>query len=209
MPPAIRRNAIRTFQRTTSTALSLYETGGWTNSTLNDLEFTFSLQNTYQYVGGILTATVTNPGYADFVPLFERWRIREIQCMVAFSNNNSSINSPASTLPLLLTVIDYDDAAAITSTQALQYDNLMIFQLGNGATGPPIIRFKPKAQSQVYAGTTAYAVAPEGQWFNTDYPTTPHYGLKFVYDNSAGTSTVSIGYVTFYFRYTLEFDESN
>jgi hypothetical protein len=108
-----------------------------------------------------------------------------------------------------LTVIDYDDSSAINSAAALQYENLMIFQLGNGATGPSVVRFQPKAQSQVYSGTTAYAVAPKDQWFNTDYPTTPHYGIKFVYDNSAGTSTVNIGYITFYFRYTLEFDESN
>jgi hypothetical protein len=210
LPPRMRSNIVHSFQRTVSYNITLGESTGWGGVSLNDIEFSFSLEALFVYVGGSSFATQTVPGYNELTALYERWRIKEVVCTPIFSNNNSSINSPTLALPILLCVVDYDDVSLTTLSQIQQFSNLMVFQLGNGATGPPNIRFVPRAQTLQYNGSTsAYSIASPGTWFNTDYPLVPHYALKFYFDNQSVSGTATIGSFSFYFTFTFEMSEPN
>lgn len=201
---------MHTFQRTVSYNVGISESTGWAGGGLFDLEFSFSLESLFVYIGGVTSATVGVPGYTDLTNLYERWRIKEVVCTPIFSNNNSSINSPTLALPLLLCVVDYDDVSVVLKTDLQQYSNLMVFQFGNGATGPPNIRFVPRAQTLQYNGASSgYSVATPGSWFNTDYPAVPHYALKFYFDNQGVSGSALIGQFSFYFTFTFEMSEPN
>jgi hypothetical protein len=185
--------------------VSLWETLGWSGSSLNDIEFTFSLASTFVYIGGVLSITVANPGASELSTLYQKWRIAEVEVSIIFSNNASNVSSPSTSLPLINAVVNYDDISALSLGQIQQFDNLMVLQLGNGATGPPRIKFRPRPLAVTYNGVSSgYAVTPEATWLSTDYNGIPHYALKCVYDNQSATSVGQVGYVSFYFRYTFE-----
>jgi hypothetical protein len=205
MPLLHTRHVIHKFHRMVSYNVSLWETTGWSASSLSDIEFTFSLASTFVYIGGVLSITVSNPGASELSALYQKWRISEVEASIIFSNNTSNISGPSTTLPLINLVVNYDDITALTLSQIQQFDDLMVLQLGNGATGPPRIKFRPRPLAVTYNGVSSgYAVTPEPTWLSTDYPAMPHYAMKCVYDNQSGTSVAQIGYVSFYFRYTFE-----
>lgn len=203
LTPQRRSNVIHSFSRTVSFSLSLFTNTGWTSTNL-DLEFAFSLQNTYVYKGGVLSTTVSNPGYSELNALYQKWRIKRVTVTPVFTNNAAPLPALGTGLPLVLIAVDQTNVATVTLTDIQQYSDLMAFQLGNGATGPPNIVFQPKPVDQ-YANST---FGPGSNvWLSTRSPEMLHYGLKVVYDPQGFGAATQIGNCSWYFRYEFEMSE--
>lgn len=201
------KDVIHRFYATSNKSIGLFNTGGWANTLLgdsgvNNIQFVYSLGNTYIYYGGVLYFTEVNSIGTNLAALYKKWRIKSVETTMIFTNNNSSLNTPNTALPILNCAVNETDSSAETLQTLQSYNNLMVFQLGNGAAEPPRIKFKPKAST--IEAIANYAVTNGMTWMDTDYPNTPHYCLKVVTDNSDATFTGFIGYVNFYFRYEFE-----
>jgi hypothetical protein len=190
--------AVHKFTRFCSKNISLSESTGWV-ATATDLEFTFSLQQVAVYLGGVFFANIAVPNYTELSALFNSFRIDSVEMTMYFSNNNSSVNSPATGLPLMNVVFDPTGTAACTLVQAQQYGNNKVVQLGNGADMPPKFMFKPLPSGAVYDTAILSGYGAQPSWINTTNPDVPHYGVKVVYDPASAGVTV-IGQVQFYFK---------
>jgi hypothetical protein len=194
------------FVRSVHFSNTLYNSGGWGSSPGfgADMEFTFSLKQLVMYLNGVSTSTTTVPNYTEFTNLFTEWKLNKIRMKMYFSNNNSSVNSPATALPLINVVFDPTNANATSLDTALQFDNLKTFQLGNAAEAPPILEFHPRPNALAYDGVSSGYITDSSGWVSCQYPDVPHYCVKVIYDGTTapGTSTL-IGSVNFYFELFL------
>jgi len=120
----------------------------------------------------------------SFEALFDAWRI--LQVTVRFVPLSTSTNTSVGNSPLL-TVIDYDDATALTSTSSMRaYDNMYEapFQVYLERT------FKPKFAVASYSGTFTSFSQSDG-WCDVASPSIQWYGLKYGIDTIAVTATAS------------------
>jgi len=175
-----------------------------------DIELSFSLSGGVQVlIGGANADTYGMPNATDFSNLYEQYRIDWIDCMITFTNNNSSINQPTTGLPRIFFVEDHDDTAAVNMTGILQYDNLQQWQLGaNQGSNTKTIRIHPTALQSVYlsAVATGYEAGNKARFISTAYAGVPHYGVKMMVDPiyySAGS--VAVGNLAMAFKYHLTF----
>lgn len=198
------RAPVHRFKRSIQFSNTVWDSGGWGSSPGfgPDLEFTFSLKQLNVLLGGVSTLSVAMPSYTELQSLFAEWRLNQVKMRMFFSNNNSSINSPATSLPIFNIVFDPTNSSACPLTQALQYDNLKTLQLGNAAQAPPEMVFRPRPSLLAYDGVTSGYMTDKSGWISTQYPDVPHYCVKVVYDSTTapGTSTL-IGSVNFYFEF--------
>lgn len=197
------RIPVHHFVRTVTFSNTLYNSGGWGSSPGYgpDMEFTFSLKQLSMYLSGVSTFNAQVPSYSEFTNLFKEWKLEKVRMKMFFTNNNSSVNSPSTALPLLNVVFDPTNSSATSLSSALQYDNLKTFQLGNGADSPPVLEFRPQPHTLAYDGVTSGYITDKSGWVSCLYPDVPHYCVKVIYDGttSPGTSTL-IGSVNFYFE---------
>lgn len=116
---------------------------------------------------------------ASFQAIYDEYRVMKWE--ISFTPMTMPVqfgagsSTAAATIPPLYTVIDYDDANALTTEDAyLQYDTLRIAQMGRTLSR----KFIPALGSAVYAGavTTGYS-AKRKQLIGTSQ-NVEHYGLK-------------------------------
>lgn len=192
------------FVRTVSTlngsigAISMNSNSGWAAQAVNDLEFSFSLSQVIMYLGGVSWQTLTVPGYAEIANLYDFYRLEEVKVSFFFGSNYSSV-TVAQQLPNLIIAEDYDDAAAISLGNILQYRNKKIITVGNlrNETGYNVV-LRPKIALQVFNGITS-GYAEGSPWINTTNTSVPYYGLKMYLDpvQALGSNAV-LGYLQFY-----------
>jgi len=124
-----------------------------------------------------------SPIAASFEGCFDSWRV--LQATVRFI----PLTQPAigSTFAPLLTVLDYDDSVAPTTTAQLRaYDMLMEVPFGHYQERTVV----PKLAIAAYQGAfTAYAMS--SSWIDCAYPNVLWYGVK------AGIDTTSIAYAAY------------
>lgn len=177
-----------------------------------NMQFAFTLSGVQVYIAGVLSTTLAMPSYTEFTSLYDQYRINYVDCEFMFSNNNSSVNSPSTCLPVMYMVKDYDDSNQAFVSDLQQYSTQQTWQLGNqhGKDGIKRIRIKPNVDVAVYntALTTGYARG-KPQFIDTGSPAVPHYGIKIAYDpiNYTAASTI-LGYMTCVFRYHLTMQNS-
>ncbi len=167
----------------------------------NDLQFTFSLKECKLYLVGVATNTITVPSSSEISALFQEYRIDSVEMTMFYTNNNSSLNSPSLSLPLINVAFDPNDANSVSLAAIQQMSGVRQIQLGNGADRTRTLTFKPRAAAAVYNGLTSGYMSENKGWINTATLDVPHYGVKVVYDpgTTPGTST-NIGAVQFYFK---------
>jgi hypothetical protein len=178
-----------------------------------DLQWVFSLANTYLYINGIAALATPNPGFADFIGLYQEYAIDSVELQVFFDSNVESLANAGDSLPIFITVSDLRDANDETASQLLQYQNVRVNQLGNIRTADGLVyRVRPRCAENIYntTVTNGYKIAAPGTFLNTDLYNVPHYGLKHAYDPVviSGASNL-IGHVSFYAKYNLRFRRSD
>lgn len=178
-----------------------------------NMQFSFSLSGFTCYIGGTQVAVIPMNNSSEFTNLFDNYRIKYIDFDMIFSNNTSSVNSPATGLPTILVAKDHDDVGAVTAGGLMQYEGVRTWQAGNPnqRSNKFTIRVKPRPAALMFNGVSSgYAQAGNNQWLDSAYPDIPHYGVKIAMNNATPVpaATTIIGYIQFVARYTLEFKGS-
>ncbi len=149
-----------------------------------------------KYVYGTITASVSVdqagaiyftlsalPNATEFTALFDEYRF--LQTQVEFlSLTTGPYISP------LTTVIDYDDANAVSSlNELLEYETSST--TSSGANQVRVLR--PRASMGVYGGAfTNFAAAPFSTWFDCASATTQFYGVKYYLPALTGGTTTAV-----------------
>jgi len=193
--------------------LSYNSTTGF-NTAGQSLVFAFTQATVQQSIGGGGFGTFGSfTNASDYSNIYDQYRILDITVLIYFSNNNSSINTPATAFPMLYTAIDYDDAGALTSvSEALSYAKSTIIQPGNESGKPggasKIVIRRPAVQVSAlltnFVGTTAAARIEHSPWLDSDTVNVEHNGLK-IYADPVGSFAGSEGYFTFVFQCLHEY----
>lgn len=174
----------------------------------DNLQISFSLQQTIIYLGGVAQITSVCPDYAEFTSLFDQWCIDKVEVMLIPTYTNADISSTASRfLPNIVHCTDDDDAASGSRLFLQQYGNAKYTQLLEGMK--PLRVFRPKPALAVYqtGATFAYGEVSRGpKWIDVAYPTVPHYSLKMALDNAGtGATSATIAYLDVVVKYHYRF----
>lgn len=138
---------------------------------------TQSTSSNNAYVPGLSLSTIVGD-YAYYTSIFDQYRINLIETILRPRGNVSTVNASASASGFLYSVIDYDDASAVTPSQALNYDNVVTTSMEQSHRRC----FVPHIALGAYSGTfSSYANVTE-QWIDCNSPTVAHYGVKYVCD---------------------------
>lgn len=171
-----------------------------------NMGFAFRLDGVNIYVNGVSSATLAMPNYSEFTNLYDQYRIDYVECDFIFSNNSSSVNSPATVLPVIHYAKDYDDTNATAQEQLQQYSTYGCWQLGNASNsnGMKRIFIKPNVDLQVYNGVTSGYARSKPIFVDTQSASVPHYGLKIALDpiNVPGSATL-VGYLSIVFKFHM------
>lgn len=176
----------------------------WSGSTgfgagSQDVTMSFSLQNTIIQVGGVISQTVTTPGYAELVNLFELYRIDKVEASFMW-NANSFAPGTTTGMPILNICFDPDSSATRTLSDVSQFENLRVVQLGNlRRESGFVVSFVPRINYQTFA--SGYVVPEKPVWVATTSSATPHYALVAVMDPAGVTGATPVGNLSIYFRY--------
>jgi hypothetical protein len=121
------------------------------------------------------------PNSAALAALFDQYRIEKVK--VHFKSRNNAVSvfntaSPNGGVPTGYAVVDRDDATALTSTtDALQYDNVICF---NGEEDVSF-EFVPSITPAIFSGGafSAYTTVPSNSaWIDIANTSVPHYAIK-------------------------------
>jgi len=121
------------------------------------------------------------PNYAEFTALFDAYRINKVvmRFIPQYNqiNTNTNVGAPV-TVPLMYTVIDYDDVTSPTGGVDLQQYASCKTMAGNKPFTMVIV---PKTATPVYRNNVASAYLQNNprQWIDCTYPDVEHYGVRF------------------------------
>lgn len=211
-------NRVYSFTQAVELSLGINNGAGFTNGTGaaiygNGMAFQFTLATGLTPVGSSSNpAPSALPQWASFTALFDQYRIAAIEMTLSYSRNSDSVTSAAGTspptaMPLLHSIVDYDDATApTTAAYMLQRSEDNIWQVGDNSRTQKKWLIKPKIALGAYQASafTGYAQGSPNQWIDTAYPNVQYYGLKLFMDSFPGVST-QLGYATIHCRFFLEF----
>lgn len=136
------------------------------------------------------------PNSTDFTNLFDMYRINKIVCKFVPNHDNSNIG--AALIPNFHTVLDYTDATAPASLNAMyEYAN---WRMSRGIAIHKRV-FSPASLDFVNATAGANAGNPTWkQWISTSAPTIEHYAIKYAAEQAVATGDISwTPYITMYF----------
>jgi len=111
-----------------------------------------------------------------YTAIFDQYRI--IQGTVSFIPQASVYGTGATNIyGKLLTVIDYDDSIAPTSSaDIVNYDSCQVNQVGSFISRT----LAPRSAMGVYSGAfTSFAQTPYGTWSDCGSPSVQYYGIKY------------------------------
>jgi len=107
--------------------------------------------------------------------LFDQYRINEVEVWLVPQSEFMPTSAAGASGNQLATVIDYDDAAALTTFgQAMDYVNCVL----SPGSCAHYRRFKPHAAVAAYSGTFASYANVTSPWIDAVSTGVQHYGLK-------------------------------
>ncbi len=197
-----------TFWRTTRYNIPLNESLGFKSQGVS-LNFGFSLGNIIAFYPTVTVETAPVSNAAEFQALFDTYTIKNVRMKMFFTNNNSSVNSPATGMPLLHICNDFDDIAeAMTANSILEHAGVRTVQF-DAMNHQGLAHWVKPAAKQVVAQTdpvtgvqtTSNAGVPYGTyWIDCAVSNIVFNGIKLVYDNQGRNNNTDIGSLTFIFE---------
>jgi len=187
-----------------------------------DMELSFSLNNIYANFGGPGqpgNITLPNININEIQAMFDQYRIKKIECTFIHSVNTHTGENPGKdNLGQFYIVKDYDDAAAVTVTDLMQYGDVKRWTpMGDNIMKTIVIKPKPLLTALNSVAGSAYAISNDDMWMPTQSADIPHYGIKLAYDligpqqtqtTVSGTTTVDpvriVSFVGIQFKYHIE-----
>jgi hypothetical protein len=121
------------------------------------------------------------PQFSSFALVFDQYRIMGVE-VVLFPRNPTTVTGSTVNRGLLYSVVDYDDAAALSTTQNyIAYTNCQI----SPATFWHRRRFRPHIATAAYSGSFAsYANMSSDTWLDCASTGVQYYGVKFLVSQS-------------------------
>lgn len=129
----------------------------------------------------------------SFAGLFDQYRFDRVEMKIVPTStaiNTLSLTSPNATVPMLYTVLDFDDSTVPANLGAvIQYDNLQVVPYGEGL----FITLKPSWTPAIYqvGAFSGYGVEAAG-WIDCNSSTVPHYGVKGCITELPASSTENV-----------------
>jgi len=140
-----------------------------------DTPYTLTQAATTESTLGFLFKLSDLNQYTTFQGLFDQYRIDEVQMVIRPVGQAQYVVGIASEkVPLLYTVIDYDDNTAPSGTSQLkEYSNCSV-----SLYETVCIRFRPHAALATYSGAFTSFANIASPWLDIAYPSVQHYGVK-------------------------------
>jgi hypothetical protein len=160
------------------------------NSTTQDFILATTSGGLLWSQGGAAWTQVSYANGAAATSLFKEYRIREFNIDVYFTSSTNPEPTGAGatvTLPVIMSVIDEEDDASLTSSaNALSYANMKVMQLGTSTNGRPISLLHRRPPSFVsmetsasFAGTLVAAGMSRDKWISGNATNIVHGFHKF------------------------------
>lgn len=200
-----------TFWRGCVLSVPMYQQLGFTLTPNSSpcLAFAFDLQGVRGWLGGNFAYSVPVSNSTDFQSLFDVYKINAVKMKLFFSHNFSNVNTPATCLPIVAIVNDFDDATEVLNKNTvLEKAGVRMMQFDAHNSNGFTHYVKPSCRnvvSQIDSGTGTESVSSAGvsfggQWLDCANNNIVHSGVKLVYNNQERQNTTDIGTMTIYFE---------
>lgn len=204
------------FRRSTSALLGFNTDKGFTSSSGsvlygNGISLFFTLTDVWLTGSLGPQSTFAVPNVAEFVALFDRFKLVNVKVRIIPSINTLNAFStaigtaPNTGLPIVQTAIDYDDAAPPSSAgDLLQRTDLKVLRMDKEHVLSVVPRFTVDAATT--AGTSAGHTATGWLTTTTTGQSVRQYGRKFWAEPLTGGPGVQQGTFVMYVEYDMVFD---
>jgi len=204
-PKRSTRVSVYPFKRQIQQTLGVQQATGWAAGGF-DCAISISLAQATFFLNGTATFGPTMPNVAEFTNLFDQYRIKRVNVRIIFSNNDSGVATPATTLPVVHCYNDYNDTAAKNLAAVQEYPDIKTFQLGKEKD----IRwsFVPRVRSDVLTNSgisSSSAMNIPSPWIDTSSNNIEHLGARIFLNNIGRTTAADLGTCLFLIDYFLEF----
>lgn len=125
-------------------------------------------------------------GSGELVSLFDNFRVLKVLYRWVLVRNPDQATTATfkGIYPRVVWTHDFNDSAPISRTLIYQRSNLKEFFFGDNMQKSKWYSIKPAVLTQMYESSTATAYQPTWRkWLDTGDNATPHYGIKYSYDN--------------------------
>lgn len=144
-------------------------------------------------------------GYTDFTALYDRYRIVAVKTTFVWNNNSGSIAYPQAfnSFPVIHTLVDYNDATAPTSVNALLENSRTKSFAFSNSRNIVNVYFKPKPLVMLWnqaAGTQQAAGVGDNTFKDVIHSNISHYGIKWCIENLGEKNEITV-YHTYYLAF--------
>jgi hypothetical protein len=209
-------STIYKFRRSTSALLGFNTDKGFTSSSGsvlygNGMSLFFTLLDTWMTGSLGPQSSFAMPSVSEFVALFDRYRITDVNVKLVPSINTLNAFStaigtaPNTGLPIVQTAIDYDDATPPSSAgDLLQRADLRILRMDREHN----LHVKPRFDAAIDSATGVTTGSSQTGWLATagSGQNAKHFGRKFWAEPLTGGPGVQQGSFVMYIEYIMEFD---
>lgn len=132
-------------------------------------------------------------GFAELVSLFDNYRINRVLYRWVITRNPSEVPTAANKglYPRLVWTHDFNDQQPISRDLIYQRSNMKEYYFGDNKQVSPWYSIRPASLAVSYESATESAYAPKwGVFMDTSDNNTPHYGIKYAYDQLYGGVTL-------------------
>lgn len=123
--------------------------------------------------------------YTELVSLFDNYRITRVLYRWIVSRNPDQATSAGNKglYPRLVWTHDFNDQTPITRDQIYQRSNMREAYFTDTYQRTKWYSLRPATLAQMYESSTSTAYSPKwSQWLDTNDSQTPHYGIKYAWD---------------------------
>lgn len=126
--------------------------------------------------------------YAEFTALFDQYQIMGVQYRWRVqrdpSVNSSTASATQGIYPRLFWVHDHDDSSTPANQNVLfQYPRMREISFTDNKDTTKWYYLKPAVATQIYGPVNVGYSAKWRAWLDSNYPGTPHYGIKYAYNS--------------------------
>lgn len=140
---------------------------------------------------------------SDYTNLFDQYRIAAIKVEFLFDKTGEEVSS-VHPMPILSTVIDYDDyTALVDENDYLQYSTYRRSPINRKHK----LYFRPRVAAAVYQAVGTGYQNIKAPWLDCANTSVQHYGVKFMTDGSqnGGIGGNTLGHLRIYTTYYIQF----
>lgn len=125
-------------------------------------------------------------GFAELVSLFDNFRITKVMYRWVITRNPDQATAAGNKgiYPRLVWTHDFNDSAPISRDLIYQRSNMKEAYFNDNMQKTKWFTLKPAVLAQYYESGVATAYSPQWlKWLDTADNVTPHYGIKYAWDN--------------------------